>query len=126
MVTSAWSCRKVSVLLTAIWLRITPICPSGVASGFVSQSGRVNLCLGDSDVASVMCVTRLIAEGEVAVDIVLELHRPEVHIGLEIVTVFKPVIVAAFHWSRTIEQPGDAVVRGVVGSFAHVTECEAS
>src|SRR6266404_2617438 len=125
MVTSAWSCRKVSRAANCnLVVNNADLFPWCRQRGRI-QSGRVNLRLGDSDVASVMRVPRLVAEGEVAVDIVLELHRPEVHIGLEIVSVLKPVIVAAFHRSRTVEQPGDAVVRGVVGSLAQVTEREA-
>ena len=89
------------------------------------QSGRVDLRLGDANVAMVVRVTGLVAEGDVAVDVVLELHRPHVHVGLQIVAMLKAIIVAALHRGRTIEEPGDAVVRRVVGALMQIAECEA-
>ena len=125
MITSAWSCRKVSVLSTAIWLRRTPIWPSGVVERVGVQGGRVDLRLGDANIAMVMRVAGLVAEGDVAVDVVLELDRAHVHVGLQIIAMLKAVIVAALDRSGAIEQPGDAVVGRVVGAFMQIAECEA-
>ena len=88
------------------------------------QSGRVNLRFGDANIAMVMRVTCLVAEGDVAVDVVLELDRPQIHIGLQIVAMLEAVVVAAFDRGRAIEQPGNAVVRSVVRAFAQVAERE--
>ena len=105
------------MLLTAIWLRLTPIWPSGVVSGSGSSVVCVDLGLGDANIAMVMRVTGLVAEGDVAVHVVLELDRPHVHVGLQIIAMFEAVVVAALDRSGAVKQPGDAVVGRVVGAF---------
>ena len=87
-----------------------------------SRAGDVKLRLGDLHGAGVVRIARLVAESQMAVEIVLGLDGRDVVVGSQEIALLKAVVVIAIHGRGAVIQPRNAVVRRVVRVLMEVAE----
>ena len=91
-------------------------------SGVASRDRAEDLRFGDLHVAQVAGVARLVAYGDVRVEIVFRAQGSDVVLGAEIISFAEAVVVVAGDGRGLVEEPGNAVVGYVVRLLIEITE----
>ena len=91
-------------------------------SGVWRRDRAQDLRFGDLDVAEVAGVARLVADGDVRVEIVFRAQGGDIVFGAEIISFAETVVVVAGDGRGLVEEPGNPVVRDIVSLLFQITE----